>query len=578
MSAQRTFLLAALITAAACGAPGSHGHGDGGIATLTVSPPTLSVEVVNGVAQTQAYTATMTNDDGSTTDVTQQVTFIVEDGTIGYFDHATLTVPGAGAGVTKIHATMDGATGTADLKVLVKDRRVDPAAPPNAPDLFGAASTDPNKQLAVAYPPQDVIVPQNLGDFEVHWRDSSGDNLYEVTMRNDFVDLRFYVVGGAEAWGSYLPAEWSTAAHNAKDLEVIVRGLNTSAPQTAATSTVTKVHLTNDEIQGGIYYWAAATTNGAPEGIWRHDMSKPGDPPQQFFTTAETPNGRCVACHALSRDGTKMAVTYNGGDGSATVLDVATRAAAIPPDTDYWNFATFNPTGSKLLTVHQGQLSLRDAASGALLATVPNTGVASHPDFSPKGDQFVYVQRGAGADWSFQSGALYTVSYDDSTQAFGTPAPLVPSGGANNYYPSYSPDGKWILYNRTDDNSNAYNSGNAELWVVRSDGSQPPLKLSAADIGPGLTNSWARWAPFQSTYGASDEPLYWITFSSKREFGVRLTAALGNTRPQIWMTPFFPDRMTQSQDPTSPSFRLPFQSIDTSNHIAQWTERVVPVN
>jgi len=25
-------------------------------------------------------------------------------------------------------------------------------------------------------------------------------------------------------------------------------------------------------------------------------------------------------------------------------------------------------------------------------------------------------------------------------------------------------------------------------------------------------------------------------------------------------------------------WHLPFQSVDTSNHIAQWTERVVPVN
>jgi len=28
-------------------------------------------------------------------------------------------------------------------------------------------------------------------------------------------------------------------------------------------------------------------------------------------------------------------------------------------------------------------------------------------------------------------------------------------------------------------------------------------------------------------------------------------------------------------DPSAPSFRLPFQNLDSRNHIAQWTERVV---
>src|SRR5262249_14958127 len=187
-----------------------------------------------------------------------------------------------------------------------------------------------------------------------------------------------------------------------------------------------------------------------------------------FFTRVET-NGHCVGCHALSHDGSKMALTYDGlgcddaaqcgTSGSGAVLDVATRASAVPPQTYKWNFATFTPDGKRVLTVYQGQLSLRDATSGDLNVTVPNAGVATQPDFSPKGDQFVYVQQpGTMFDWSFTSGNLYTVSYDPSSLSFGEPHPLV-TGGGNNYYPSYSPDGQWILFNRTSDNSNAYDSG-----------------------------------------------------------------------------------------------------------------------
>ncbi|MCE9577310.1 MAG: hypothetical protein K8W52_29445 [Deltaproteobacteria bacterium] len=558
-----------------CGtAPKGTGQ-DAGPSTLVVEPATITLDVVNGVQPTQDYTANLVAPDGTRTDVTDQVSFILDDSAIGYFDHHTLTATGAGAGQTTVRAGLPGVQGTAQVKVLVHGSRVDPSAPADAPALFGAAATDTAKQVAIAYPPDQVIVPQNLGDFEVHWRDGSGDNLFEVTLRDDFTDLRIYVAGGATGWGKYLPAEWSSASHGAGDLTVIVRGLDTAAPQTAGISAPITVHLTNEAILGGLYYWAAA---GGGEGIWRHDMSKPGDPPEKFFTTTETPAGRCVACHSLSRDGTKMAVTYDGGNKSATILDVATLTPAIAPDTMYWNFATFTPDATKLLTVFNGQLTLRNAANGDVLATVQNTSVASHPDFAPQGDKIVYVQRSAGSDWEFTGGNLVVQSYDPVNVTFGDmPTPLV-TGGGNNFYPSFSPDGQWVLFNRTDNNEDSYNAPTAELWVVKADGSAPPMKLAAADIGPGLTNSWARWAPFQSSFGPNNEPLYWITFSSKREFGVRSTAALNNLRPQIWMTPFFPARMTGGTEPTAPSFRLPFQDIGTNNHIAQWTERVVPVN
>ena len=130
-----------------------------------------------------------------------------------------------------------------------------------------------------------------------------------------------------------------------------------------------------------------------------------------------------------------------------------------------------------------------------------------------------------------------------------------------------------MLFNRSTED--AYNDASAELWVVKADGSAPPIKLDTANIGGGLTNSWPRWAPFSGTYGDQHDPIYWLTFSSKRDFGVRL---VGAAEPQIWMTPFFPSRAAAGQDPTAPAFWLPFQDIATSNHIAQWTTQVIPVN
>jgi hypothetical protein len=128
-----------------------------------------------------------------------------------------------------------------------------------------------------------------------------------------------------------------------------------------------------------------------------------------------------------------------------------------------------------------------------------------------------------------------------------------------------------VLFNRAT-SGNAYNNSLATLWVIKADGSAPAVQLAGANALGSLTNSWGRWAPFQQTIGVNNEPMYWITVSSTRDFGVRL---VGQSRPQIWMSPFFPNRAAAAADPSAAVFRLPFQNIDSNNHIAQWTEQVV---
>src|SRR5262249_39039614 len=153
-----------------------------------------------------------------------------------------------------------------------------------------------------------------------------------------------------------------------------------------------------------------ATAQNGPYGIFRHDMAKPGQPAEQFFTTAQT-GGRCVACHVLSRDGIKMAVTYDGGDGMATVVDVATKT---PQATQRgWNFGAFTPDGSKFLANRQGTLTVMDVATQATVATMTASGYVTHPDLAADGTRLVYVQGPGGtSDWSFGGGKIFTRTFD----------------------------------------------------------------------------------------------------------------------------------------------------------------------
>ncbi len=577
MRVTRVYLLA--LALAACGSPsdddGENPDPEPGD-TLRVEPSLARLEVVNGVAATQDFTVTLVKPSGNTYNVTARTAWMLSDPLIGTFTGATFTARGGSAGLAALTATVEEVQGAAQIEVFVRNVRVGPNTPANAPDLFAVGTLDPNMAPTVVYPPPQAIVPRNIGDMEMHWRDSFGHDLYELSMVNDHVDLRLYVAAAPpEGWAGFSSSEWHAAAMGGREITLGLRALTQASPGAIGAATPQALLLSNDDLEGGLYYWAAAVAGGGAYGIFRHDFGNAGQPAEPFYTTTEA--GRCVACHAISRDGERMAVGYDGGNRSSTVVDVAAQTALIAPETEFWNFPAYSPDSARLVTSRGGVLTVRDGATGTVTGSVPTGVFATHPDFSPTGTFMAFTATPAApnpntADWSFTGGTIATIPFDAATGAWGTPTTII-TGGGNNYYPAVSPDGQWVLFNRSD--SDAYDDANAELWVARVDGSGA-RKLDLANVGPGLTNSWPRWAPFRSNFGpaGSAEDIFWITWSSRRDFGVRL---VGVRTPQIWMSPFFPSRAALGEDPTAPAFRLPFQDILSNNHIAQWTEVVVPI-
>ncbi|MEJ7602352.1 MAG: hypothetical protein WKG01_30935 [Kofleriaceae bacterium] len=569
----RTALRAlALCFVIACGGTKDDNHADEFDATLVIEPATAEVLIENNMPASQTYTAKLVWPDGFAKDVTAETYFHI-DAIFDAFTANTATVRTAGK--LQVIGSRTDKSGNAQLIARLKATRVDPSVPPNTPDLFNGPE-DASRAPNILYPPADVVMPRNLGDFETHWIDPHGNDVFEVSLKTEFADVRVYVAGGnglasagpMASWSAFLAQEWLEAVGIETTVSYQVRGVQLSNPTVVGAGPPRQVKLSNELMQGGLYYWAAESTVG-PAGIFRHDMSKPGQPAEEFMTTNQT-GGRCVACHVLSRDGTRMAITYDGGNGASTLVDVATATRA--PESQAWNFATFTPDASKILTVHKGTLVVRDSTTQGVIVAMPSAGRVSHPDLSADGTRLVYVRSPGDEDWRFPDGRIYTRSFDPVTNAFGAETPLV-TEGVNNFYPSWSPDGQYVLFNRSDTNgvNGAYNNGNASLWVIKADGAAPAVELVAANQGLGLTNAWGRWAPFSQTIGTAGEQIYWVTVSSKRAFGTRLATGT----PQIWMTPFRVATAAAGQDPSVSAFRLPFQNLTSSNHIAQWTERVV---
>lgn len=580
--------LLAVCALAACGGNSGGGGDEDDVskATLTLDPASTELEIVNSVAAHATFTATLTWPDGHTKDVTAETLFGV-DQNAGSFVGNELTL--GVSGKTQVYGMFSDKTASAQVIARLKAVRVDSSLPANTPDLFNG-SEDAALAPAIVYPPADAVMPRNIGDFEIHWTDSHSNDVFELSLHTEFADVKVYVPGrngipeqgpGA-AWAAFQAVEWLGTVGNETKVSFRVRGANSKAPGKVGAAAPQDVQLSNERMLGGLYYWASAASNNV-YGIYRHDMDKPGQAAEEFLTTKQT-NGRCVACHVLSRDGSQMAITYDGGNQPATMVDVGTAKPATMETA--WNFGTFTPDKSQFLGVHDGDLVVRDAKTQAVLTTMPSTVRVSHPDLSPDGTKLVYVRHEDGAhDWDFANGQLYTRTYNQATRSFGPEVPLV-NDGKTNFYPSWSPDGAWVVFNKAASGANVYDQANTSTWVVKADGSQPPVQLAAADQANGLTNSWPRWAPFPQTFGAANEQMFWITIASKRDFGVRLRntglaqrPALGDPskRSQLWMTPFFPARAAQGKDPSTKAFRLPFQNLDSSNHIAQWTERVVVI-
>ncbi len=533
---------------------------------LRVEPVTATLVVVNGLSVKQRYEVIATLADGTEENVTAEATLTVPSG-YGEFQAAVLRADGIVLGKTQVDASVRGVVGSAELIIKADDTRIDPALPPNIVGLFDGAILDANRAVTIVYPPNNVAVPRNLGDLDIHWQ-ASTDNVFEVSLKNQFANLRVFVPASTPAHAMrFLPTEWTRAVKTDPTLAIAVRGLDLAAPATVSQSQPIGLTASAEDMQGGIYYWSTTDGAGQPGGFWRHDMIKAGDPAEPYLSATEA--GQCVGCHALSRDGKKMVVRYI--DGSSGLYDVATKTKIAPlPSAGSHDLWTYHPSGDVVVSQFGSNLQILDGRTAAPIATVPITGNVVQPDFSPMGDQMVYVEgETSGSNHVvFNVGKIVSRSYDAVNHTFGAPRTIIETGDKI-YYPVVSPDGQWVAYNRAA-TGNSVSNLNGEVWVVKIDGTKA-IKLQAASLGLGQTNSWVRWAPFEQTING--EKVYWLSFSSTRTYGVYA----GPTQPQIWMTSFSPSRADAGTDPSSPAFRLPFQNLTFGNHIGQWTTAIVVV-
>jgi Tol biopolymer transport system component len=239
-------------------------------------------------------------------------------------------------------------------------------------------------------------------------------------------------------------------------------------------------------------------------------------------------------------------------------------------------------------------LLLFDGATGGSLGTIDTGSTAAdpanHPDWSPDGSRIAFTRMGIkGTNQRMFKGSIEMVTFDGAD--WSDPTVIVPNqNGKNRYYPSFSPDGSLLIFNEsTCDGGNetgaecdADMDETATLWIVPAASGDTPIVLQNGNA-PGvadqsetrLTNSFPKWSPFVFRRDKEQEArVMWLTFSSRRNYGLRSPPGDGAL---IWMVAVEPDKALAGEDPSHAAFAMPYQDLNTSNHIAQWTERVAIV-
>ncbi|NJN66796.1 MAG: VWA domain-containing protein [Chloroflexaceae bacterium] len=240
--------------------------------------------------------------------------------------------------------------------------------------------------------------------------------------------------------------------------------------------------------------------------FWRIDsgtsllMMKPVDPampvrPMHSLNRKST----CVACHAVSRQGGHIAAVTEGGNGPVVVQRLDGKDIPIPPINA--SFVSWSPDGSKLVySANDEDLYVLDLATGTTAPLVgasdPNV-AETMPAWSHDGRMIAFVRPASGTATSYQIDVPTDIYLVPAT---GGAATLVPgaSGSGFNYYPSFSPDGRWLAFTHHTEGSSTYSDPQAEIYLVPPAGGVP-RRLPANDGADGqllgnVGNSWPTWS------------------------------------------------------------------------------------
>lgn len=463
---------------------------------------------------------------------------------------------------------------------------IEAGAPADAPALFGGTAGAPSGGPCLADPQIGSLFPQNWLRPRFTWMPSGSQNLFELRLSAPNQNDALVVYTTATSWT--MPANvWAGLSQHTVDapITVTVRGATyaagslSSGPALGSSGTVRVAPVS---APGAIVYWTSAGS-GVLRGF------RIGDETLKDVLAPADAGAGCIGCHTATPDGTWVGFSAGEGGGAGlgllsadgqhltpSFLSSSAQLLMARPDQDAPSFSPLHwRSGDRVaLTMYQNQIIWTDleAASAAqgdgwgVLARGSESTNAASASFAQTRDEVVYVSTPdpVSIGVTVSNGDIHVVPYND--RAGGAPVALVASGD-NEFYPAFSPDDRYVAFNRAPASASSYNNAQAEVYVVPSAGGQP-VRLAANDpaacsgqSSPGVTNSWPQWSPAAGSDGGRQ--FYWLTFSSTRAGGV----------PRIYVAPVVDDGTTLTTYPAL----YPWNQVDgDASHTPAWGDFAIP--
>ncbi|MBS2013462.1 MAG: hypothetical protein JST00_11270 [Deltaproteobacteria bacterium] len=512
-----------------------------------------------------------------------------------------------------------------------------PALPANPGSKF-AGTLDAGRAPRVVYPNDGTMLPPNLRRLDIHWDKGTGNDLFQLTFAGTNSTVTYYArCGGgagyvANACGFELDQTgyaYIAASNNGANVKLTIKGTDDTGATYGQSQEIT-INLAQTDVEGGLYYWAVVPPDTGK--VMRVDFGNPNSVPEGFVvpgTDGLANTGgfdKCVGCHALSRDGKKLVASRGGRwDGRLVYLNDLTK----PKGGSGWftqtgsetglaaqnrvQFASFNPNGSQFVAVYgdignvgkdswlpanqlippgsdvpasldANSIFFHDGNTGARLTAKTLTFKPNHPDWSPDGKKIAMTHVGGSATVTQRPTRSGIDVMSETGGVWADPVSVVAGqDGKNRINPSFVPDSSFLLYTESTcagdpdgEDCDGDADPTARTFAVKPAAGATPIELlkaakpgvadgSATEVG----DTFPRATPFKTKHNGGT--LMWATVASRRAPGHKTKGGA----QLLWMFAFDPAKILSGTDGSYPAFYLPFQDFSTSNHIGQWTEKIV---
>ena len=482
------------------------------------------------------------------------------------------------------------------------------AIPDTVGALFGGPSQGaPSGGPCLIEPEVDSVYPNNWLRPRFTWVPVAGQNVFELRLSaaNQAETLVMYTT--QTSWTMPQPMWDALRAHSqAVAMTVSIRGaeLAGAALQNEAIGSSGPLEIAPAPAPGVIVYWAIVDSSaqfGTLKGFAVGDETVVSvlAPSQAQERAPATPP--CIGCHTSTPDGLNVVFSIGpnpdwpytnsigtiGSTGTPGLMpSFLTPDAKVALDSlkgiavfslAHWaagdRVVLLSDTGQDLNWVNlEGTAS---QATGIVPRTGTDNGAVTNPAWSHDGSTIVYTSLPLDGitDGRPNTGPmdLYSMPYGGGAGGAQIPLAGASDPSVEEYYPAFSPDDQYVIFNRVPQGQSSYNNPSDELYLVPAAGGTP-LRLAANDPpactgaqSPGVTNSWGKWAPIAQPVPALGRTYYWVVFSSTRYPG---------NVPQLFLTAVVAD--SSNHLTTYGSLYLWNQPAAEHNHTPAWDVFRIP--